>query len=59
MQVNPKGSGKEWRRVHRGESWYGSLRYCRVSFRSGDSSKFSHYSLGFRVAMGVSHASKF
>ena len=47
---NPKGPGGGSDRVHRGGSWYGIARICRVSHRSSGSPGDRHYDLGFRLA---------
>ena len=35
-QVNPTGANSGFRRVYRGGSWRGAVRYCRSSYRGGD-----------------------
>ena len=50
-QTNPEGPNTGSYRVHRGGSWDGLARYCRVSNRDYNSPDYGDYSLGFRLCL--------
>jgi formylglycine-generating enzyme required for sulfatase activity/tRNA A-37 threonylcarbamoyl transferase component Bud32 len=49
--TDPPGAGTGQSRVCRGGSWIFSARDCRSAYRIGFSPSYSHYNLGFRVAL--------
>ncbi|MBQ4485132.1 MAG: formylglycine-generating enzyme family protein [Prevotella sp.] len=50
-QTNPTGPASGSYRVVRGGGWYSSARYCRVSYRDGDSPGHRNYIFGLRIAL--------
>ena len=50
-QHNPQGAISGSSRVHRGGSWYGYARNCRVSNRFCNSPDTHYYNLGFRLVL--------
>jgi len=52
MQVNPKGKEKGKFRMDCGGGWNSQSQNCRAAIRGNCcSSTFSHFDLGFRVAL--------
>ena len=50
-QTNPTGASSGSSRVIRGGSWCYSPRYCRSSYRNGDSPGSEYFSLGLRLVL--------
>ena len=50
-QTNPTGPSSGSTRVFRGGSWYGSAKYCRVSYRLSSGPDYSIYFLGLRLSL--------
>ncbi|WP_147640109.1 formylglycine-generating enzyme family protein, partial [Odoribacter laneus] len=48
-QRDPLGATSGSRRVYRGGGWNSIARYCRVSFRSGNTPDYRSSLLGFRL----------
>ena len=52
-QTNPTGPTSGSSRVYRGGSWIDYARYCRVSFRSSNTSTNAGTHVGLRLALGA------